>query len=95
MTAVIVLGAGSGLSGELLRALRASCTVLIVDKLPPSPPDPFEVGAALLVDAMREPPPERPQFYPESRPNLRNIAISQVPGVQRTGKRPREQRTRK
>lgn len=73
MTAPFVIGAKLGLSGEPLAALRASGAFLIVD-------NPFELGARLLVDALRELPPERSQPYPAP-PTLPKIANWQVWGM--------------
>lgn len=95
MSRVLIVGAGPGLGAALAAALCRSGVVLVAREHVEQAADAFELGSGLLIEAMRPPPPERAPVYPESRPNLRNFAISQLPATARTNRRPREQRTRR
>jgi hypothetical protein len=95
MSDIVIVGCGAqvGKTAALMIALRErGHNVILAQRMPPLPPDPLELGKALLEAAMVR---EVPRFEPWPVPmgaNLPKRAGWQAQA--RTGKRDREQRTR-
>lgn len=90
---VVIGGPAVGKTLALQQAIRAAgVVVLLASRHVPQVVEAVELGAALLRDA-RLPPDLPPQPYPVA--NLPKRSSWQVPGLARTGKRQREQRTKR
>jgi|GEM_PF-4714611 len=101
MSEVIIIGGArvgrTAMMAAALLALRAQgVAVVLAERMPPPPPDPFELGAALLDAALVRKVPQfaRPLPIPAALvANLPKRASWQV--TARSLPRPREQRTRR
>lgn len=90
---IIISGSQVGKTAALLVALREhGYAVILTERMPPPPPDPFELGAALLDASMVR---DVPRIEPWPVPKGANLPKSAGwQGQNRTGKRHREYRTK-
>lgn len=94
MTTILVLGDGPSLSMALEVALRGSGVVLAASRHVPEVVEALDLGATIMRELERvEARPLAP--LPTFTTNLRNFAISRLQPQPRTGKRQREQRTKR